>query len=363
MNKKMRICFVAPVPPPYGGIGNWVLLLKKYIENSNRIEMNVIDTAPTSRNLDGRRMWERVVKQGLQMLTKRRELNRLISNSRPDVIHITTSGQLAVIRDILLLETAKEKGIPTVYHIRFGRIEEIAQKNTVEWKLISKAMLLASEVMVIDNTTFKAIKNYLPTVNVVCVPNPIDISNLPKLVTSSSKTIMFLGWVIKTKGIEELLSAWKKVFKENDEWRLRIVGPAKTEYLTYLKSHYSFEGVVYEGEKSHEEAMDLLYASDIFILPSYTEGFPNVVLEAMALSKPIVATRVGAIPDMLADNCGILIESKEPEEIVIALKGLIADHQKRIDLGNNAYQKLSNEYTIETVFDRYMQEWNKYMIR
>jgi glycosyltransferase involved in cell wall biosynthesis len=363
MCKKMHLCLVAPVPPPYGGIGNWVLLLKKHIENSNRIEMNIIDTAPTSRSLDGRSLWDRVVVQGLQMFSKRKELNQAINNNRPDVIHITTSGQLAVIRDILLLKTAKRKGVPTVYHIRFGRIEEIAKRNTREWKLISKAMLLTSEVMAIDNTSYKAIKKYLPTVNVVCVPNPIDISNLPEPVISRSKTIMFLGWVIKTKGIEELLSAWEKVYKANDDWRLRIVGPCKAEYLDYLKSHYSFEGVLYEGEKSHNEAMDLLNSSEIFILPSYTEGFPNAVLEAMALSKAIIATRVGAIPYMLADDCGILIKSKDSEEIAIALKSLIAEDEKRKEIGNNAYRKLCNEYTIETVFDRYMQEWNKYLKR
>jgi len=361
MDKKMRICLLAPVPPPYGGIGNWVLLLKKYIKNRNRIEMNIIDTAPISRSIDGRSLWNRVVVQGVQMLSKRRVLKQTINNNRPDVIHITTSGQLAVIRDILLLKTAKKKDIPTIYHIRFGRIKDIAQNNTREWKLISKAMMLASEVMAIDNTTYNAIKQYLPTVNVVCVPNPIDISNLPKPVVSDSKTIMFLGWVIKTKGIEELLLAWEKVYKENGFWKLRIVGPCKDEYLKYLKGHYSFEGVIFEGEKSHEEAMDLLNLSEIFILPSYTEGFPNAVLEAMALSKTIIATRVGAIPDMLVDGCGVLIDLKNQEEMVIALKSLIASDGRRRDIGNNAYQKLCNEYTIEIVFDRYMQEWNKHL--
>jgi glycosyltransferase involved in cell wall biosynthesis len=355
-----KICFVVPIPPPYGGIANWSKLMCNYITNVRTdVELSIINIAPKTRQTEGRNLWDRVVNSGFRMIKQYRELNRLISNNRPDVIHITTSGRLAVIRDVLLLKTAKKKGVPTVYHIRFGRIKEIAQKKTREWKLISKAMLLATEVMAIDNTTYNAIQQHLPTVNVVCVPNPIDISNLPEPVISSSKTIMFLGWVIKTKGIEELLSAWKKVYKENNDWKLRIVGPCEVEYLDYLKSHYSFEGVIYEGEKSHKEAMDLLNSSEIFILPSYTEGFPNAVLEAMSLSKPIIATRVGAIPDMLADNCGILIDSKEPEDIVIALKSLIADDERRLNIGNNAYRKLCNEYTIETVLDRYMREWNK----
>jgi glycosyltransferase involved in cell wall biosynthesis len=358
--KMLKICLVVPVPPPYGGIANWTQLMCNYITNVRTdVELSIINIAPKTRQTEGRTLWNRISDSGFRMIKQCRELMRIISNNSPDVIHITTSGRLAVIRDVLLLKTAKKKGVPTVYHIRFGRIKEIAEKNTREWKLISKAMLLATEVMAIDNTTYNAIQQNLPTVNVVCVPNPIDISNLPETATSSSKIIMFLGWVIKTKGIEELLLAWEKVYKENDDWRLRIVGPAKAEYLDYLKSHYSFEGVLYEGEKSHNEAMDLLNSSEIFILPSYTEGFPNAVLEAMALSKAIIATRVGAIPDMLAENCGVLINIDDPEEIAIALKSLIVDDKRRIDVGNNAHIKLCNEYTIETVFTRYMQEWDK----
>jgi hypothetical protein len=84
---------------------------------------------------------------------------KLVKKSQPHVVHITTSGELAIIRDILFILLMKIFKLPTVYHIRFGRINEIAYDNTFEWKLISKAMLLASEVMAIDNTTYKAIKN------------------------------------------------------------------------------------------------------------------------------------------------------------------------------------------------------------
>jgi len=81
--------------------------------------------------------------------------------------------------------------------------------------------------------------------------------------------------------------------------------------------------------------------------------------EEIILSKPVIATRFGAIPDMLADGSGVLIDLEDLEEIVIALKTLIADDGRNIDIGNNFYRKLCNEYTIETVFDRYMQEWEK----
>jgi glycosyltransferase involved in cell wall biosynthesis len=361
--KKLKILFITASPYAKGGISTWLRLMQSYMERKNDIEPVFIYPTYHKRVRNKptveRTIWDRIFRNSYLMIFNIGKTIKLIIKQRPHVVHITTSGELAIIRDILFILTTKMFKLPTIYHIRFGRINKIAYNNTFEWKLISKAMLLVSEVMAIDNTTYNAVKKYLPSVNVVYIPNPIDVSNLPGPIMSNSKTIIFLGWVIKTKGIEELLSAWEKVYKANDDWRLRIVGPCKAEYLDYLKSHYSFEGVLYEGEKSHNEAMDLLNSSEIFILPSYTEGFPNAVLEAMALSKAIIATRVGAIPDMLSDDCGILIDLKEPEEIVIALKSLIADNKKRIDIGNNAYRKLCKEYTIETVFNRYLQEWEK----
>ena len=64
-------------------------------------------------------------------------------------------------------------------------------------------------------------------------------------------------------------------------------------------------------KKGHDDAMRMLANAEIFVLPSHTEGFPNAVLEAMALAKAIIASRVGAIPEMLADECGLLIEAKD----------------------------------------------------
>lgn len=359
MTEKIHLCLVAPVPPPYGGIGNWVLLLKEHIKTRDDIDVDYISTAPVARGIDGRSLWERIVKQGLLIFSKCKELKKAIETNHPDVIHITTSGQLAVFRDIMLLKTARKKGIPTIYHIRFGRIKDISEKSTIEWRLLSMAMKLASEVIAIDRTTFDAIKARLNSVKVVYIPNPIDLSNLPQPKRNNNKIVIFLGWVIKTKGIEELLLAWKNIHKIYPEWQLKLVGPSKEEYFTYLKAKYCFDGVFYEGEKKHDEAMTLLNDSEIFILPSYTEGFPNVVLEAMALQKPVIATCVGAIPDMLSDDCGIIINQKDVNVIAVALSELISNIDRRTVLYENAYKKLICEFTIENIFAKYMDVWHK----
>ena len=353
----MKICLVAPVPPPYGGISNWTKML---LENTDSCiaSYSCVNTAPAKRVEVGKDYLYRIVASGISMFRIKRELCNILKKEASDVIHMTTSGSLAAIRDILLLRVAKRKHIPTVYHIRFGRIKEISDANTMEWRLIAHAMRIASEVIVIDETTYKTVKEKLPDVNVINIPNPVCIRELPTGVVSKEKTITYLGWVIKTKGIEELLVAWKSLHENHKEYRLQLIGPSKLEYMDYLHEHFSFDGVEYIGERTHNEAMSLVANSELFILPSYTEGFPNVIVEAMAMSKPIVASAVGAIPDILSENCGIVIEPKKADEIEKALIALINSKDMRETLSNNARRKAAKCYDFEPVFSKYVDAWS-----
>lgn len=352
---------VAPVPPPYGGIANWVALLDEYIKNDKDIEFVHINTAPKKRGLDGRTLWDRVVVQGFSMFKHKSNLKKIIKQEKIDAIHITTSAQLSIIRDIMLLKAAKKKNIPTAYHLRFGRVPEIAEKNTREWRMLKKAMQLATQVIAIDTSTLKAISKHAPEVNVCYIPNPFNLKKFESaLKTEKSeckKEIVFIGWVTKTKGIEELLEAWEKTQGELDDWKLRIVGPYANDYYVELKNRFKFDNVIFDGEKGHDEAMEILSSAGAFILPSYTEGFPNAVLEAMAFGKAIIATDVGAIPDMLL-NCGIVIPSRNSEAVSDALIKLLKNSDLISELGQLAREKMENEYTIEKVFESYKKVWN-----
>src|SRR5690606_6695787 len=140
--------------------------------------------------------------------------------------------------------------------------------------------------------------------SVTVIPNCVDFSDLPfnERKLSDEKIALFVGWVVPSKGIAELLTSWNVIKPLN--WRLNIIGPGSPDYIDSLKRQFSGSGVEFIGELPHDVAMRAIAACDVFVLPSYTEGFPNVILEAMALSRAIVATEVGAIPEMLSDGCG-----------------------------------------------------------
>ena len=353
----------APIPPPYGGIANWVQMMDRYTKKEAAgIEFLHINTAPKSRGVDGRTIWDRVVVSGLDMLRKNRELQNVLSKDAPDVVHITTSGQLALLRDNLLLKTVARKRVPTVYHIRFGRAKDIAERNTKEWKFLKAAVSKATVTIAIDLSTYETLRRNCPNANIVYIPNPVDLPTLPSS-GDSDKTVDYLGWIIPTKGIDELLAAWDNISPRYPDWTLRLIGPYRSDYREKLEQQHIMEHVEWRGELPHDQAMELIRNCGIFTLPSYTEGFPNAVVEAMALGRPIVATAVGAIPDMLADGCGSVVPVKEISALQEALETLLESEDLRNQMGERARVKAVETYDIGIVFEQYTKLWDSLAAR
>ena len=358
----MKVLLIAPKPPPYGGIGNWVNLILKYNAEKCLVDMPVFSISPKLRVTEGRSLiWDRIIVQGSCMLGQIFRLIGILRKRDIDVAHMTTSGELAVIRDIAFMSLNRLFGVPTVYHIRIGRVSDISSRNTMEWRLMRIALKLAGKVISLDSRTTDAIRKHVPGVDVVTLPNPLDDQYKKCLgdVCDNRKEILYVGWVIPTKGVEELLAAWQQLAGSYPDWHLRLIGPVKDDYKSFLAEQYPAENVVICGEFKHDAVLEEMAKCSLFILPSHTEGFPNVILEAMAFSKPIISTRVGAIPDILAEECGILIDRKRPEQIVAALKSLLDDPALRERIGQNAYAKMNRLYTVDIVFAEYMKIWQK----
>lgn len=352
-DSKVKICFVAPLPPPYGGIANWTKLFAEYLKQNDLADVSVVNTAPKGRVTEGRGILKRVFVSGFAMLGVASKIREKIKTDKMDCVHIATSGSLATIRDLMVANLLRKKNIPFIYHMHFGRIPEIIRENTVEWKLIKKVISLSARTIAIDKKTKDELSAYFGG-KINYIPNPIDLKSLPVPSESTEKSVMFLGWVIKQKGVEELIASWESVQSEAKDWKLQIVGPYKKEYIDELKKKYSFENVELIGEKSHKEAMELLNRASVFVLPSYTEGCPYVIMEAMALKKIIIGTKVGNIPEMLGDNCGILIDVQNVEELKKHLKEIIIQADRYDNLREAAYEKAKSEYDISRISTKFL---------
>lgn len=353
---KVTLCIVAPLPPPYGGISHWATLVSQGADGNANVEISILDTAPRWRSIHNRSLFDRAIGGAFQLV---RDISRLfykLVSARYTVLHLTTSGSVALVRDVLVAIIARIFRIPLVYHLHFGRVPDISKKSSMEWQLLFFVMTMADRVIAIDLLTYSAISNSSSHIAVELVPNCVDIAALPVPTSSEGMlTAVFLGWVVESKGVEELLEAWCNI--QQDGWRLKIVGPCDGHYREFLSRKFASTTIDFIGELPHSEAMKLLACCDLFVLPSHTEGFPNVVLEAMALRKPIVATNVGAIPEMLSEGCGTLVEVKDVAALQKAIEALMHDSLLREKMGETAFDRANTYYSLGVVFDKYWNIW------
>lgn len=352
----MKLCLIAPVPPPYGGVSNWERIIEKEIRKDPDIEMSLINIAANKRPTDGRTILDRIFYSGYVMFWAYFRLRRYVKKNKVEVVHMTTSGGLGFYRDLLLVKLLKKKQIPVVYHIHFGRTVLYKEKQGREWRQICNLVDLVSHVITIDKVTYEIFESFGDKVSYI--NNPIDVNTYNLYTEVQQKKITYIGWMIKEKGIEELLQAFNEYSsKVSERYKLELIGPGDIKYIDYLKETYSCENVEFLGELEHEKAMEHLASAEVLVLPSYTEGFPNVILEAMALKKPIIATGVGAVPEMLDDDCGILIEKQNVESIVYALEDTLGNRDFQLQMGLRAYNRVLKKYDIKNTYMKYKKVW------
>lgn len=349
------------------GIGTWARNIMSYNQDSG----NNIDIMPVS--FDRHTHIEEYTVGGFRRYYSGiKEVGRCVFNAirkikkeKPDVVHICTSGHIAFMKDILLTYAAHRKGARSIVHLHFGRVPNIVEENGFEYKLLKKVLGTADKVVVIDGSSYKALKG-LGYKNIMFIPNPISdtfVQKVKKLETSirrNHKQALFVGHVISTKGVAELVEGCSKI----PNMSLRIVGKCSAEMKERLfslaKRRDNGNWMTIVGEIPHDKIIGEMLQADTFVFPSYTEAFPNVILEAMACGCTIASSNVGAIPEMLDYNgelTGVCFNPQSAEKVTNAVNKLYQDDNYRTQLSENAKVKLYSTYTIEKVWPQLTKLW------
>jgi glycosyltransferase involved in cell wall biosynthesis len=144
--------------------------------------------------------------------------------------------------------------------------------------------------------------------------------------------------------------------------RFTFAGNKEVDNLSNLISDRGLNGSAeVVGWIEGQAKIDLMKSSSVLVLPSYTEGVPNVILEAMANRLPIVTTPVGGIPSVLEhDRTAIFVEPKNIQSISEGLIALLTDRQKSRTLADAAFERASKLYSIEAIGDGLTQIYDQY---
>lgn len=163
--------------------------------------------------------------------------------------------------------------------------------------------------------------------------------------------IGYVGRLIPTKGVAHLILAVKQIQRENPNIVLLVVGdgPQKEDLRVMskdLKIRANFAG--WQDETAPYYAL-----MNIFALPSFSEGLPNVVLEAMAMEKPVVATDIGGIPDLVKNGeNGYLVPVGNCQQMALALRKLVLDSDLRTSMGRFGRQKIKRFFAWDAIVQK-----------
>jgi glycosyltransferase involved in cell wall biosynthesis len=147
-------------------------------------------------------------------------------------------------------------------------------------------------------------------------------------VDDRAELVLFVGRLDIAKGIEELLEAFASLVSRRPNLRLAFVGDGPGgEHLRSKAKHLQLgDRITLNGACSSQEVAEWLAAASVLALPSYNEGYPNVVIEALSCGRPVIATNVGGILELVNEESGILIPPRDSRTLATAIEKAMDQH-------------------------------------
>lgn len=336
---------VLSIGPDYnghrGGIGALLDIYKDHYEVFNFI--------PSFRNLPS---------NSSKFLFFIRQLIKIViflsKNNEVQLLHIHSAKDGSLFRKLIIAFIAKKIFKKKVInHIHTGHFKHFYEEsNWISKKSIHYFLCLNDATITVSDfwkgyfiESFE-LKNVFKLNNIVSTPvNPALIKEKTVI------NFLFLGVITKNKGIFDLVStiAEHKQTLEN-RIRLTVCGSGDTDQLLDMIKKHGLENCIdFKGWVTGDEKMHLLQTTDVYILPSYFEGVPISILEAMSFGKPIIATNVGGIPEVVENDInGLLIQPGDEKALLKALLFYSNDAEKIESHGEKSLVKIK-EYFPDSV--------------
>lgn len=359
-----RVLLTGPKPSGRGGVSVWVGMVLDYLQsNQTDVELDLLDVNRSARLTHLLPIYKKIwysVKDYTRVLFN---LRTTLKKAKYDVVHISSSGKSGIIRDWLFMKVARWYGAKVVVHYHCGTIPD-QLKNGGMLACLLRTIAKNCNLIVLDEASRVALVNEgFKNINKIGNPyNPTIDAIYSKDVKRNDSQILFVGHVVHEKGIRELLEAIATI----DEVTLKCFGPEneqiKTELTKYIVEHNLSGRVTFHGLQPLEVIYQEMRSAGMFVLPTYTEGFPFVIVEAMASGCPIISTPVGAIEEMLTyknEVQGKLVPVKDVDELTASIKSCLDNKQEAAGKAQRARQKAVEEYSVEAIMDKLINLWKK----
>lgn len=312
------------------------------------------------------------------------DIAKILKKVKPDIVHVHSP-----IASVLGRIAAKLAGVPVVIYTAHGfyfhegmsskkyklfyNIEKYVGKIFTDYIFTQSV----EDFEVAKNGKFLSNKNrnnYLHISNGIDIDNIfnyakinekniVDLKNKYKI-NDDDKIITFIGRLVQEKGILDLLEGFEKV--ESSNAKLVIIGETfeherdlKTKET--LNKYIDNNNIIFTGKLSSVKIAEILYLSDIFCLPSYREGMPRSIIEAMTMKNAIIATNIrGSREEVIHNETGYLIDTHSPNQITESINKLLNDSELLNKFKEKGYQRALELYDETKVVEKELEIFSRY---
>lgn len=216
----------------------------------------------------------------------------LAGRARTRIAHFHMSNGGAWLREGSLIRLARARGLRVIVTLHGSDFPEFARAHP---RFVVSTLKHADHVIVLSEQARVVVAEVAPTVAVTVVANPIAIDRDAPGAGSTPPVVLFAGTIGQRKGVDRLVAAWRLLLAEGVEGRCRIVGPID-DYVPPRIERLTVEDPIHP-----DNVRELLRSVRVVVLPSFAEGMPMILTEALAGARPFVATPVGGTAQIAPD--------------------------------------------------------------
>ena len=273
---------------------------------------------------------------------------------------IFTSAGASFIEKGLMVLIARAFGKRVVLSPRSGLIPDDLERSPLI-RRFARLVLRRCDVVICQSRSWRDFYQSLsglPSSHFAVIPNWLDATpylELPGPMAKASKQvhIIYVGWIETYKGVYDLVEAVSLFREPLKNCRIHVCGEGNESQG--LRQRVADAGLShlfeFHGWLNFPEKLEQLGKADVFVLPSHREGLPNALLEAMAAGLPVIATRVGGVPEVLdEDGVGILLEPHDSTALGEALAELVGKAELRVSLGKRAREHVLAQYDVSLLW-------------
>ncbi|WP_085317139.1 glycosyltransferase family 4 protein [Derxia lacustris] len=285
-------------------------------------------------------------------------------------VHVNVAERLSVVRKGVIILLAHHLGLPVVLHLHAAQLH-LFYRGLPGWgqALLRHVFAVSDEIVVLGKAGKRFVMDDLKvpekriTILINGVPGPAQRPEPRR--HDGAPHIVFLGNLLERKGVTDLLNALARPELAKLHWKATFAGGGDVDkYRAAVAERGLQDRVSFPGWHNQEQAGALLDTADMLVLPSYDEGLPLVILEALARTTAVVCTPVGEIPDELSDGRNaVFVTPGDVAGIAVALADLIGDPDQRVRLALAGRALYEERYAMGVFFRNLLAIYRRHFDR